>query len=33
MPQAVPRYSPVGSNASVHPNSGDSSRMVPPRTG
>src|SRR6476661_907059 len=33
MPHAVPRYSPVGSKASVHPNSGDSSRMVPPRVG
>src|SRR4026207_1887151 len=33
MPQAVPRYSPVGSKASVHPNSGASSRMVPPVVG
>src|SRR5436190_10193023 len=33
MPQAVPRYSPVGSKASVHPNSGDSSRIVPPFVG
>src|SRR6266576_3052895 len=33
MPQAVPRYSPVGSKASVHPNSGASSRMVPPLVG
>src|SRR5262245_11296288 len=30
MPHAYPRYSPVGSKLFVHPNSGSSSRSVPP---